>query len=158
MRYVLHSLPLLVRTVTRLPASPSQGEGNFRWWVDPTHSVHADDATWYFDGSLLYGKWKPYRTTGFAVVVVHQGTLIGYGNGSPPHWCNTAAAAEAWALATVLSQCPFVPHMRTDCMSLLRAAEGGQESSTNAKRQLARIWNAIAMSMTRDGLTMHGHC
>ena len=107
-------------------------------------------ATWYFDGSMLHGKWVQYRTTGFAIVVVHEGSLLGYGLGTPPHWCKTAAAAEAWALATVIRHSPIVPAMRTDCLSLLRTAENGTLSATQAGRQLARIWQAISHALDGD--------
>ena len=96
---------------------------------------------------MLHGKWLQYRTTGFAIVVVHEGSLLGYGLGTPPHWCKTAAAAEAWALATVIRNTPIVPAMRTDCLSLLRTAENGALSATQAGRQLARIWQEISHAL-----------
>jgi hypothetical protein len=40
--------------------------------------------------------------------------------------------------------------MRTDCLSLLRAAESGTTSATDARRQLARIWVQIASHL--DGV------
>ena len=92
---------------------------------------------------MLHGKWSLYRATGFGIVVTHRGSLIGHGSGSPPHWCRTAAAAEAWALVTVLMQCPIVLQMRTDCLSLLHAAEPGPQEATRSKRQLARIWTTV---------------
>jgi hypothetical protein len=125
----------------------SQHEGDFLWMVDPMDHPLAAEATWYFDGSMMQNKWAQFRTTGFAVVVVHDGTLIGYGMGSPPHWCPTAAAAEAWALATIVQLSPTLPKMKTDCMSLLRTAEGGSVNATQGKRPLARIWRVIAHAL-----------
>jgi len=129
--------------VLRLPSPPKNEGGHFEWIVDPTHDCRASDATWYFDGSMLHGEWKSFRATGFGLVVTHCGTLLGYGRGTPPHWCTTAAAAEAWALATVLGLSPTTPAMRTDCLSLLRAAESGMHEATAAKRKLARVWTSI---------------
>ena len=138
------------RLVIKLPAPRSQHEGDFKWLVDPTPHPHADSATWYFDGSMLQGKWLQLRVTGFAIVVVRQGSLLGYGFGSPPHWCLTAAAAEAWALAPVLKSSPTMPHMKTDCMSLIRTAESSSIAATDAKRPLARIWSAVGHTLDAD--------
>ena len=134
--------------VLRLPAPPPQQDGSFIWKIDPTASEKAHGATWYFDGSLLHGKWKDYRTTGFSICVVAQdASLIGFGHGTPPHWCLTAAAAEAWALFVVVSATPFAPNMRTDCLSLLRTAEQGTKKATGARRALARVWKLIASNL-----------
>ena len=131
--------------VVRVPAPPSQGEGSFSWLVQPRETAELENAVWYFDGSLQHGKWRLFRSTGFGIIVVsHTGTLLGYGKGTPPHWCRTAAAAEAWALQVILAHCPFPPEMRTDCLSLLRTAEQDTQKAVNAKRQLARIWVAIS--------------
>ena len=73
-----------------------------------------------------------------------EGDLLGFGRGTPPHWCTTAAAAEAWALQEVLAQCPFPPQMRTDCQALLATVTGGVQRATAADKKLARIWRKIA--------------
>ena len=126
--------------VLRLPAPPLQGDGRFGWLHDPGNNV-PDDARWYFDGSLLNGEWKTFRSTGFGIVVTStDGELLGYGNGVPPHWCMTAASAEAWALRTVLEVTPFPPKMRTDCLSLLTTARAGKAKATDPRKRLARIW------------------
>ena len=131
--------------VLRLPAPPEQFDGSFVWRICPLNSPDLQDATWYFDGSLLHGKWKEYRSTGFSIcVVAKNGSLLGFGHGTPPHWCLTAAAAEAWALFVVVSECPFPPDMRTDCLSLLRTAEQGTRKATHRSRMLARVWVLIA--------------
>ena len=129
--------------VLRLPAPPLQGDGRFGWHLDPGPNV-PDDARWYFDGSLLNGSWKPFRSTGFGIVVTStDGDLLGYGNGVPPHWCMTAASTEAWALRTVLEVTPFPPQMRTDCLSLLTTARAGEAKATDPRKRLARIWCQI---------------
>ena len=134
--------------VLRLPAPPKQEDGAFVWLVEPHHSEALQDATWYFDGSLLHGKWRAFRTTGFGIVVVApDGSLLGHGRGSPPHWCRTAAAAEAWALQVVVAYCPFPLAMRTDSLSLLRTAESGTITATDGRRHLARVWRLIASSL-----------
>ena len=93
-------------------------------------------------------EWKAYRTTGFGIVVTStEGDHIGYGKGVPPGWCATAAAAEAWALRTVLSAAPFPPQMRTDCMSPLTTAKAGGSKATDPRRALARIWCHIVATI-----------
>ena len=67
--------------------------------------------------------WSAIRCSGFgAAAVSNDGDLVSYGLGWPPSWCDTAAPAEAWAMLTVLAQCPFVPPIRTDCQALLTTA------------------------------------
>ncbi len=130
--------------VVKVPAPVRQQEGSFRWLRHPG-ATEDSKATWYFDGSMLNGRWKPLRATGFGIAIVApDGSLLGYGYGTPPHWCRTAAAAEAWALQVVLTSTPFPPSMRTDCLSLLRTAEGGFANASTAKRHLARVWTMIA--------------
>ena len=128
----------------RVPAPVRQQEGSYRWLRHPGN-MEDSNATWYFDGSMLNGRWKPLRATGFGIAVVSAaGSLLGFGYGTPPHWCMTAAAAEAWALQVVLASTPFPQSMRTDCLSLLRTAEGGLANASTAKRHLARVWAMIA--------------
>ncbi len=134
--------------VLRLPASKPNTEGVFQWIVDPMESNLIDEATWYFDGSMLNGRWKALRVTGFGVAVVAEsGALIGHGLGWPPSWVTTAAAAEAWALSVVLSLVPFPPQLRTDCLALLQTAKEGTQKATHHSKPLARIWKRIAESM-----------
>jgi hypothetical protein len=111
----------------RLPPTRYAQQGEFTWLAEPDISdPRADQATWYCDGSMLHGKWKPLRVTGFGIAVVSQeGDLLAYGLGWPPTWCAIAAAAEVWALQVVLENCPFPPQMRTDCMAILTTARGG---------------------------------
>ncbi len=130
----------------KLPCSPWRSDGSFEWLVEPRwHLASCDDATWYMDGSMLYGKWNAYRSTGFGIAVVSkEGEVLGIALGRPPSWVSTAAAAEAWALKLVLELLPFPPSMRTDCLGLLKAAEQGTQWATAANRMLARIWVDIA--------------
>ena len=52
----------------------------------------------YCDGSLLDDNWRAISCIGFGIVVTSgHGDLLAYGLGWPPSWCDTAAAAEAWA-------------------------------------------------------------
>ncbi len=137
--------------VLRLQPNSFSSEGEFRWIADPHSSSEASSATWYFDGSMLLGKCKPLRTTGFGIAVVStDGSLLGYGLGWPPFWCTTAAAAEAWALGVVLVQCPFPPEMRTDCLALLTTARMGTHKAVHHSRPLARIWRVISNAIDTD--------
>ena len=137
--------------VLRLPPPDTTTEGTFCWVVDPTGHPQCDTAIWYFDGSMLNGKWKAMRVTGFGVAVVStNGHLLGYGLGWPPHWVTTAAAAEAWALSTVITLVPFPPQMRTDCLALLHTAREGTDRAIHHSKPLARIWRTIADSMGVD--------
>ena len=131
----------------RVPRPPLGRAEWFTWLVEPPENT-SEGCTWYLDGSMLDGEWFDFRAVGFAIVVVSATQdLLAYGHGCPPLWCNTAAAAEAWALATTLRLCPFPPHMRTDCLALLHTAQGGLGRATSAKRPLARLWSQIGTSM-----------
>jgi len=138
----------------RVPAQSARNHGTFTWHVDPfAHhdNDEIDNATWYTDGSLLCGKWAALRCTGFGIVVVAaSGKLLGYGSGTPPTRIATAAAAELWASDCVLKMCPTPPRMKTDCMSILTAANAGVASTTSAARPLARIWRSIVDSLDGD--------
>jgi hypothetical protein len=138
--------------VLRLPRRERQQHGEFRWLKQPDdNDDELAEAIWYCDGSLLNGRWKELRVTGFGIVVAtREGRLLGYGFGWPPSWCATAAAAEAWALQTVISICPFPPAIRTDCQSLLDTARAGTMSATTAKKPLARVWQLIADCVGAD--------
>ena len=87
----------------RVPKPPAHHRSEwFTWHLEPPDDIN--DAIWYLDGSMLNGEWADFRAVGFAIVVVSRSReLLAYGSGGPPHWCNTAAAAEAWALFTSVS-------------------------------------------------------
>ena len=96
---------------------------------------------WFRFCKLPAGQTNPFRCTGFGIVVTSaQGELLAYGLGWPPSWCDTAAAAEAWALQFVVCSCPFLPDIRTDCQALISTAASGTKEATHHGRPLARIW------------------
>ena len=130
----------------RLPAPPPHPGEWFMWACAPPEDL-PDTAVWYLDGSLVHGHWRQFRATGFGIVVVVGLEVVAYGQGVPPHWCDTAAAAEAWALLTALSLAPFPPMMRTDCLVLIRVAQAGLLEATRASRPLARIWGMIGTKL-----------
>ena len=138
--------------VLRLPAPPRSDDGYFKWIVKPaTDNYESASVCWHFDGSMLNGRWKSLRSTGYGIVLtLANGQLLGYGYGSPPHWCRTAAAAEAWALHQVLAQSEFVPCMRTDCLALIATAAAGVTRATNPRKQLARIWSLVTQILDGD--------
>ena len=147
-RRILDERALLV---LRIPSRPHDDDGRFRWLVDPTARPRADEGVWYFDGSMLQGRWRAIRVTGMGVVVATpDGQLLGYGVGRPPSWVGTAAAAEAWALAVLLRMCPTTPPLRTDCLALVQTARGGLDAATHHSRPLARIWRQIAHTLDGD--------
>jgi hypothetical protein len=127
-------------------------DGTFQWLVPPPEDDPTlQGATWYCDGSLLDGRWKAIRCTGFGIAVASRhGDLLAYGMGWPPSWCDTAAAAEAWALQFVVCSCPFVPAIRTDCQALVTTAVAGTSDATHHARPLARIWTRIAHAVDDD--------
>jgi len=127
-------------------------EGSFEWLITPPlDSTACDDAMWYFDGSMLHGKWKAFRSTGFGIAVISKdGGVLGIGMGSPPSWVATAAAAEAWALKTVVEMSPCIPLMCTDCLGLLQTADQGTQMAVASNRVLARIWVHIANALDGD--------
>jgi hypothetical protein len=136
----------------RVPAPPGRQDGRFEWIRAPDLNDPAiNEATWYFDGSMLDGKVDLLRATGFGIAITSpEGDLLGTAKGNPPQWCSTAAAAEAWALLEVLRQSPTPPKMRTDCLGLVKTASIGAEAATAPSRQLARIWVCIANILDGD--------
>jgi hypothetical protein len=122
--------------VVRVPVQKPSQDGNFYWLMEPNFESHLmDGAVWYLDGSMLNGRWDPLRATGFGIAIVTEsGKLVGFGSEAPPHWCATAAAAEAWALQFVLSLVPYPPEMRTDCQSLLTTLQSSVQATTAASR------------------------
>ncbi len=102
------------------------------------------DAKLYIDGSMIDGKHSITRRLGFGIVVVgRDGTLIAFGNGTPPAWAMNAAGAEAWAFYTTLAISPHIPITITDCLGLLSMLSLGAFSATLANRPFARIWRMI---------------
>ena len=147
-RRILDERALLV---LRIPAAPANHDGRFKWVVDPTPRPRADEGVWYFDGSMLHGRWRALRVTGMAVVVATpDGQLLGYGVGQPPAWIGTAAAAEAWALSVLLRICPSPPPLRTDCLALVHTARGGLEAAVHHSKPLARTWGIIGQALDGD--------
>ena len=90
----------------KVPVRMPDGQGSCIWQSSPDENdPRMEGAAWYFDGSILNGKWQALRATGFGIVVVSvEGDLLGFSRGTPPHRRTTAAAAEAWALQEVLAQ------------------------------------------------------
>ncbi len=135
--------------VLRVPKPPAIITETFAWFLPPPEDV--DDATWYLDGSMLHREFYDLRATGFAIVVVSKSRgLVGLGGGTPPWWCRTAAAAEAWALQVALGLCEWNSQLRTDCESLLTIAEAGLISATMASKPLARIWAMVGQHLDGD--------
>ena len=133
--------------VMRLPSLERSAEGWFRWLSPPGPDCN-ELFTWYLDGSLHDGAWADYRAVGFGLVVVAPDrSLAAYGHGVPPSWCQTAAAAEAWALQVALAESAFPPKLRTDCQCLLTTAGAGAANATASDKPLARIWTLIAASL-----------
>jgi hypothetical protein len=132
--------------VLKVAVPPFELDGSFSWIVPlPDHLTGCSSITWYCDGSLIDGKWRAIRCSGFGLAAVtSDGDLVAYGLGWPPSWCDTAASAEAWDMLTVLSYCPFVPLIRTDCQALLTTALAGNASATHHDRPLARVWSMVA--------------
>ena len=87
-------------------------------------------------------------------MVSTDGVLLAFGFGRPPARCKTAAAAEAWALYIVLDENAFMPHVRTDCQSLLSAAMAGSAIAGGADKVLGRIWRDIASIVGDDVSTI----
>ena len=116
--------------------------------VLPLHAV------WYVDGSALEADIPQVMAVGFAAVLVnlYDGQLLAFAYGVPPSWINSSAAAEGWALYTVLATVPHTVTMMgrvryagiiTDCKSLLCEIARGKERCTHHTRVMARLWGLI---------------
>ena len=124
---------------------------HFHWLSQPP-DVSRSDTTWIIDGLMMNPRWKTLSTLGLAIMVISDaGDLLARGNGVPPEWCDSASAAEAWALYQVVrSAAPFVPRVLTDCLGLLQAAEKGAAAARAANVRLARTWHHIADCLNDD--------
>ena len=130
---------LAVRVIVPNP----HGADSFHWIRSPQDDIPLD-AKWYIDGSMFDASRGFAKRTGFGVVVISvTGDLLAYGNGIPPNWIQDAAGAEAWAFASILRLCPFLPDTTTDCLNIVQAVTGGCAAATSASSPLARIWVSV---------------
>ena len=128
----------------KVPAPPPRKWDSFNWLSGEPDTMRTD-LRWFIDGSFINGRWAQLATAGFGIVVVaDDGELVAWGWGIPPRWCNSASAAEAWALHTVVQMCPFAPRVVTDCLGLVHTAQRGLHAAAAPSMQLARIWRQIA--------------
>ena len=128
----------------RLPALSSTRYDTWQWGLRPADEL-PDDVVWYIDGSVMNPRRKQLATCGFALAAVtREGDLCAWGWGVPPRWCDSASAAEAWALCTVLRLSPGHPRIITDCLGLVHTAANGTAAATTSKKHLARVWRHIA--------------
>jgi len=131
----------------RIQVPPPAADGWLRW-LKALPDGPLDDVVCYIDGSLLDGPSKLFGRTGFAIVAVGpQGELLAYAHGAPPSWIRTAAAAEAWALYTVLRSSPTFPAIVTDCLGLVDTLSRGPARAVGAARPLARLWSMIFLAL-----------
>ena len=120
-------------------------------WLSLPPDTTDDSLIWVIDGSRKHAETWETATTGCGAAVIKcDGTLVAYAHATPPPWVRTASAAEAWALKLVVSVCPFVPKILTDCMALVNAAQAGVQASTAASRVTARIWNDMSYCLDGD--------
>ena len=122
------------------------------YWGKKLDANAQTDITWYIDGSQLFPRRRELSTLGFALAAVSgSGELLAWGWGTPPKWCDSASAAEAWALCTVLRHAAPQDRIIIDCLGLLKTASAGKAAATSAKKALARTWHLIAHHL--DGRT-----
>jgi hypothetical protein len=113
------------------------------------------DLTWIIDGSAMNGRRNTLATFGFAIAIVAKdGSLLAWGSGIPPHWVDSAAGAETWALYKATQLSPWPPRVVTDCLGLVQTAEQGTFAATASRKQLARTWNMIANNLDGDIATL----
>ena len=105
---------------------------------------------------MLNPKWHGLPILGFGIVVISDaGDLVAWGRGVQPEWCDSASAAEAWALAqAVRSAAPNVPRVLTDCLRLLHAVEKGEAAASAANMKLARTWRHVASTLDGNLLAL----
>ena len=134
----------------KLPARASRKVDTMQWGKELIEEGRGD-ITWYIDGSQLQPRRRDLSTLGFGVAAVgSNGDLLAWGWGVPPKWCDSASAAEAWALCKVLQRCASNDRIVTDCLGLLKTAERGLAAATAAKMALARVWKLIAHHLDGD--------
>ena len=134
----------------RIGDLPCSRGASFQWVVAPDDALPTT-AVWYFDGSLYDGPRQLLARTGFGIAIVDtNGALRGYGLGCPPSWVTSSAGAEIWAMFVVLSECPWVPPMITDCLGILDSLASGLKRVTAASSPLARLWTRVGAVLDGD--------
>ena len=127
----------------KLPAKQAKCYDTLQWGKRVPDD-HGGRVTWYIDGSQLLPRRRALSSLGFGIVAVDdEGGLLAWAWGTPPKWCDSASAAEAWALCTVLRICTDQHRIVTDCLGLLKTAERGLAAAATAKMKLARTWTMI---------------
>ena len=118
----------------RLPTIPNRAHDTLHWGQPPPQMI-PPGTRWFIDGSQLFPRRRQLSTFGFGVAAVNKnGDLIAWGWGVPPNWCDSASAAEAWALCTVLRTAQEIPYVVTDCYGLLCTAARGASYSTSVEQ------------------------
>ena len=96
-------------------------------WHIPLPDDPPDDTVYYIDGSAMDADNKPLIRLGFAIAAVSPiGELLGVAYGCPPSWILDSAGAETWAFYTVISTCPTVPCVVTDCPGIVNTLRDGK--------------------------------
>ena len=136
----------------RLPKLDNKAYDTLYWGVKPPQSM-PNDVRWFIDGSQFCPRRRQLSTLGFGIAAISAGgDLLAWGWGTPPKWCDSASAAEAWALCTILRLSQEIPLAVTDCLGLLNSAARGTGYATRPSMNLARIWCDIA-HMLDDNIT-----
>ena len=119
--------------------------------LDVVEDLTRPDLTFYIDGSGVNTRWEALATFGFSIVIVAaDGELVAWGNGIPPPWVDSAAGAEAWALAKTVKMAVHPPSIVTDCKSLLQVSRVGPTRARAATMPLARTWAEIVAALDGD--------
>jgi hypothetical protein len=146
-RFLLIARGLFVMRV-QVPKPPC--DETFQWLVEPPENK-LSGARWFIDGSMFDEPRRFARRIGFGIVVTScDGTLLGYGNGTPPNWIHDAAGAEVWAFYKVASLNAFLPHTTTDCLGIVDTLASGVRAAVGEKKVLARLWGLIACCLNGD--------
>jgi hypothetical protein len=128
----------------RLPSLDSTAFDTLYWGMKPPQ-ILPNDARWFIDGSQICPERRQLSTFGFGLAAVgRNGELLAWGWGTPPKWCDSASAAEAWALCSILRLSQETPLAVTDCLGLLKTAARGANYATRPSMNLARVWNDIS--------------
>ena len=132
-----------VLTVAIPIATPQTESKGWQWITQPPDS-NADGLRWFVDGSRRYAAEWTLATTGCGVAVLDSNDLlVAYAWATPPAWATTANMAEAWAVLLTIRTAPNTPHIVTDCMAVLNAAQAGAHAAVQGKRIDARIWKEV---------------
>ena len=119
-------------------------EGCLEWELRPPQGVIDSKCVIYTDSSMVDGPTKAVGRVGFGFVAYdEEGAICAKAFGTPPCWIDSVPGAEAWAVAEALRNAVPGVSIWSDCLSVVKRFQSGQNAATASTVKLARLWATI---------------